>query len=181
MSVLVGALTLAATHSHALFSATPQVAGNLFTTDTLDPPSGLAAEDAGLEIDLNWTATPDTYADGYEILRSETSGSGYSVIDTVAGVATTSYTDPLGPQCPAKPTFSDTESTVQSSSSTSVTVAVPTGTNANDVLIAHIATDGSSPGFTTPTGWTLITTNTPGQGTGHAIYYRVATGTEPST
>jgi len=42
---------------------------------------------------LTWTATPDTYATGYEVLRSTTSGSGYALVGTVSGRTTTTFTD----------------------------------------------------------------------------------------
>jgi len=63
-----------------------------FTTDTLDPPTGLAAT-GGASIGLSWTATPDTYATGYEIRRSTTSGSGYALINTVTPRTATSTSD----------------------------------------------------------------------------------------
>jgi predicted ribosomally synthesized peptide with SipW-like signal peptide len=63
-----------------------------FTTDTLDPPTGLAAT-GGASIGLSWTATGDTYATGYEIRRSTTSGSGYALINTVTPRTATSSSD----------------------------------------------------------------------------------------
>jgi hypothetical protein len=63
-----------------------------FTTDTLDPPTGLNAT-GGATIGLSWTATGDTYATGYEIRRSTTSGSGYALVNTVTPRTATSTTD----------------------------------------------------------------------------------------
>lgn len=42
---------------------------------------------------LTWTATTSTWATGYEIARSTTSGGPYTVIATVSGIGTTTYTD----------------------------------------------------------------------------------------
>lgn len=42
---------------------------------------------------VSWTATTSTWADGYHVLRSTTSGGPYSVVATINGVGTTSYTD----------------------------------------------------------------------------------------
>ena len=66
---------------------------NAFTTDTLNPPSGLGASGGTCSIALNWTATPDTYAAGHRVLRSTTSGGPYSQIAQVTPRTTTTYTD----------------------------------------------------------------------------------------
>lgn len=70
------------------------------TADTLDPPSNLRC--TGLpnctvtfltKPTLTWTATPDTYATGYQVLRSTTSGSGYAQVGSVTPRTTTTFTD----------------------------------------------------------------------------------------
>ncbi len=75
--------------------------GHTVSTGSLQPPTNpgaaagtcvLAVEDA---IVVSWTRTTSTWADGYEILRSTTSGGPYSVVGTVAGQATESYTSSL--------------------------------------------------------------------------------------
>lgn len=74
-------------------------ASHSISTDQLQPPTDLAAANGpclllGLittpSVDLTWTATTSTWADGYEILSSTTSGGPYSVVKTVSGQATTS-------------------------------------------------------------------------------------------
>lgn len=71
-----------------------------FGADTLDPATNLRC--TGLlsctlafvvKPTLTWTATPDTYATGYDVYRSTTSGSGYVLINSVVGRTTTTYTD----------------------------------------------------------------------------------------
>lgn len=72
--------------------------GASVTTDTLDPPTGLGADTSTAgQIDLTWTPTVDGYATGYRIYRSETSGSGYALVDTVLGAGSTGYSDVFTP------------------------------------------------------------------------------------
>jgi hypothetical protein len=74
------------------------------TLDTLNPPTSLTCNGGGTTCNaglttrpvLNWVATPDLYATGYRILRSTTSGSGYTQIAQVTGRTTTTFTDTTG-------------------------------------------------------------------------------------
>ena len=76
----------------ALFTDPASVPGNAFTSDTLDPASGLSAT-GGTSVDLSWTATADTYASGHRVLRGTASGGPYSQIAEVTPRTTTTYTD----------------------------------------------------------------------------------------
>src|SRR6266851_1348594 len=66
--------------ANARLVATSSVTANTFSTDTLNPPSGLAGSGLVGNVTLNWTATPDTYATGYRVLRSSASGGPYSQV-----------------------------------------------------------------------------------------------------
>ena len=66
-----------------------------FAADTLAPPTGLAAT-GGATVTLTWTPSVDTYATGYAIYRSATSGSGYVLVSTVTPRTATTTTDSPG-------------------------------------------------------------------------------------
>jgi hypothetical protein len=91
------ALLLTASVASASFLDGESASATL-STDTLQPPTnpatahgpcvlGLAAS-----ITVSWTATPSPWAGGYEVRASLVSGGPYSVVGTVAGRTTTSYT-----------------------------------------------------------------------------------------
>ncbi len=61
-------------------------------TDTLDPPTGLAAT-GGTSAALSWTATADAYATGYDVLRGTVSGGPYSVVGSVSPRTVVATTD----------------------------------------------------------------------------------------
>src|SRR6185312_16563387 len=65
------------------------------TTDTLTPPTALAAT-GGTSVALTWTATADTYATGYEIHRAAAAGGPYSLVTTVTPRTTVAATDGPG-------------------------------------------------------------------------------------
>ena len=71
-----------------------ETVASTFSTETLDPPSGLAAS-AGLllRVNLSWTVTPDTRATGYQVLRGTASGGPYAQVATITSRATTTYQD----------------------------------------------------------------------------------------
>jgi hypothetical protein len=100
---VVGAITLVLIMSPVRMAATRFVAttgsgGSSVTTDILNPPTAVGADasTAG-RVNLTWTPTVDVYATGYQIYRSETSGSGYAFVNTVVGRASASYSDVFTP------------------------------------------------------------------------------------
>lgn len=78
-----------ASGSHTLSTGNLQPAANPGTA------AGRCVVVVGDAIVVSWTRTTSTWADGYEVLRSTTSGGPHSVVGTVAGQATESYTDSL--------------------------------------------------------------------------------------
>jgi Fibronectin type III domain len=66
---------------------------------TLAAPSDPDADGAcsilviGPAVDLTWTASPSSFATGYEVLRASTSSGPFVAVATVTGSSTVSYTD----------------------------------------------------------------------------------------
>ena len=58
---------------------------------------------------------------------------------------------------------------------TSVSVAVPTGTTTGDVMLAQIAYHDSGETITAPSGWTLLTSGSSGTQVTSGIYWKAAT------
>ena len=94
---VAGAAFLAGTVAYARFIDMAPVDSNTFALDVLNAPTSVTAT-GGTTITLNWTATPDTYATGYRIFRSTTSGGPYSQVGQVTPRTTTTFVDspPVG-------------------------------------------------------------------------------------
>jgi hypothetical protein len=95
--VVAGALVAAgaAPTSLAIFHRTRSTTADLATGSVL-PPTGLAASVGGSTVTLTWTPTTSATATRYDVLRSGTSGSGYSVIGSVSPISVTTTTDGPG-------------------------------------------------------------------------------------
>jgi hypothetical protein len=93
-AALVGAGAVAAPATLARFvdQGTSSIS---FSTDSLAPPTSLAATGTGSAA-LTWTPTTDAYAAGYELFRSTTSGGGYGLVGTVTPGSASSTTNSPG-------------------------------------------------------------------------------------
>ena len=94
MSTAILVLLLLATPvvaSLALFTDAA-ASSEVISTDTLDPPTTLAATGGG-NAALTWVATVDTYATGYELRRATVSGGPYSLVSTITPRTTVAATD----------------------------------------------------------------------------------------
>jgi hypothetical protein len=98
--LVVSALAMPAGGTTLALATDTETVASTITADTLNPPTNLAC--AGLpsctvtfltKPTLTWTTTPDTYASGYQVWRSTTSGSGYTQVASVTPRTTTTWTD----------------------------------------------------------------------------------------
>jgi hypothetical protein len=64
---------------------------------------------------------------------------------------------------------------------TTMTIALPTGTSANDVMLAAVTVTPASATATAPAGWTSITSTTNGTKLRMTTYYKVAGANEPAS
>jgi hypothetical protein len=84
----------------ASFTSVTAAVAAVMSSGTLASPTGVTAVNgtctvlpSGRQINLSWSASLSTFATGYTILRSTTSGSGYASIGSVSGRSTTNFID----------------------------------------------------------------------------------------
>lgn len=94
-AVLVVAMVGGTPVSLARFTSSRD-ATSTFVTATIAPPANLSGT-GGATASLAWTASTSTSADGYDVLRSVTSGSGYTKVGTVTPVTASSTVDTPAP------------------------------------------------------------------------------------
>jgi len=202
--VAVAALAIMAATAYAVFTDVFKVTNNTLTTDTLDPPTSLAASADGSDIRLDWTPTNDTYATGYKVQRGTTSDGPYIEIATVTPYTATTHTDTSpgsgrfyyvlrsyyenwesGKSNEASAsviTFRGSTSAGAPSGTLSLTINKPVGTAAGDVMIASIAVRPNTAAITVPAGWTPVRRidNANANANSLAVYYKVAGASEPA-
>jgi hypothetical protein len=89
--VLVGGLLGGVPASLARFTAADAATAG-FTTTRVLPPANLTGT-GGATVALAWTPSVSTWATGYELLRSATSGSGYTVVASITPIAASTTGD----------------------------------------------------------------------------------------
>lgn len=84
--------------AYARFGYERSVPSNGISTATLQPPTSLSATAScdgtdSAKIELSWTASTSSFADGYDVYRSSVDGGPYTKIDHVTGGTTAGYTN----------------------------------------------------------------------------------------
>jgi hypothetical protein len=92
--LIVGTLAVSPPVTLALLTAASTPTAT-FTTGSLLPPAALVGA-GGSTASLTWTASTSSAASGYLLLRSATSGSGYTQVGTVTPVSATATADAPG-------------------------------------------------------------------------------------
>jgi hypothetical protein len=83
----------------ASFTSVTAPVSVVMSSGTLASPTGVTAVRgtctilSSTKVNLSWTATASTFATGYVILRSTTSGGGYVSLGAVSGRSTTTFID----------------------------------------------------------------------------------------
>jgi hypothetical protein len=173
------AAALLATPAYAAFVSATGSSSNSLGADTLDPPTAVASSRTGGVNTVTWTASVDSYADGYDLYRSTSPSSGFSLLTTVAGGSTVSYDDDVcaGGGCGAD--YAETGGTFVGNAN-SASLSVPAGTQSGDLLLAFVSVAYQFPRVNpAPSGWTMIA-EAHSSANGH-MFYRVADGTEPAS
>src|SRR3954463_15367330 len=93
--VTLAVLAMATPVTLARFTAGPAT-GAAFSTGSIAPPTGVAASLGGSMVTLTWTPSTSSVVTGYDVMRSSTSGSGYSTIATVTPRTAVSTTNSPG-------------------------------------------------------------------------------------
>ncbi len=96
--VTVALAGIVSTGSSASFTGSGTNPSNTVGSAALNAPTSLSASIAsnGADVNLSWTATTSSYATGTRVYRSSTSGGPYSLVQTIAGLATTTWSESLG-------------------------------------------------------------------------------------
>ena len=164
-------------------------------------PTGLVAAVNSRGVALDWANNTDGDLAGYNVFRSASASGPFTKLNP-ALLTTSQYTDNAAPQGASfyRVTAVDTAAQQSNPATTSatrrimfrsaatgsardasgITVNKPSGVATGDLLLAALDVR-RAPNITAPAGWTLIRTTTNGTAMRQAVYYRIATASEPSS
>jgi len=89
--------------------------------------------------------------------------------------------DATPPTPPSGISLRSSSANTTGSSSSSLTLNVPAGTQSGDVMVAHVVVRTAGNTITAPTGWTQIVRKDTGSALSTVAYYKVASSSEPAS
>ncbi len=199
----VGAFALAPQSALGLFTATRSVPTNTISTSSVLAPTGLAASGSGSSVTLTWTATASTFAAGYDVLRSTTSGGPYTPIAQVTPRTTVTFADSTvttgvtyyyvlrayyqswtsantAEVAAATCTAGIVQSAMGGGTTNTISATFPSTPVPGRLLVAVAATRNAG-SLTPPAGWSTAISQTNAGSASQAVFYKVAGASEPST
>jgi hypothetical protein len=99
-AALAAAVVILAPAALASWSSSITAGPMPVSSATLAAPTGLGATCSNGTITLTWTQTSSTWADGYDLVRSTTTGGPYTLVKHINGRAVVSTTD-IPPAAPS--------------------------------------------------------------------------------
>jgi hypothetical protein len=163
-------------------------------------PANLTAAVTSANVELAWQANTEPDLTGYNVYRGTNAAGPYTKL-TATPITATQYTDDTAPRGTSHYRVTAVNTAVQESAPAEISatrlillrsVSSTNSRNANNIRISRpsgvvngafmIAAIGVRPtlNITAPSGWTLIRTETTGTTTRQAVYFKIATGNEPS-
>jgi len=163
-------------------------------------PTGLTALATTVDTELTWNAVSG--ASGYNVYRAAASSGPYvklngalltatAYVDSTASATTSSWyqvvaVNAIGTESAPASVVAHRRiqlvntTTGANNATSSLQLSVPAGRAVDDLLLATITINGAQ-SITPPTGWTLVRVDTSGSTLRQAIYYRLATSSEPAS
>ena len=181
-------------HDHIYERFAPQTADGI-----LDTTHGVRQITAGLGGRSRYgltTAAPNSlvrYSADYGVLKLTLHNGSYdfemlragdaAVIDSDTASCHGAPTPPPPPPPPVPGTIGEIGSSISQSSTArgSISLARPAGVGAGHVMVAQIVSNDDDPGFVAPPGWTLVSDRSITNAIRQAVYYRVATSSDPTS
>ena len=189
-----GAELVLAGHDHVYERFAPQTADGL-----LDTTYGVRQITNGLGGRSRYgftTAVPNSevrYSADYGVLKLSLRAGSYdfemlrvgdaAVIDSDTGSCHGAPEPPPPPPPPVPGTIQAVGSSFSQSSTAqpALSLARPAGVGAGHVMVAHIVSNDDDPGFIAPAGWTLVSDRSIANAVRQAVYWRVATASDPTS
>ncbi len=94
VAALLGVSTARASWASSATAGPLTVTSAILTAASgLSASNGACVKNKSIAVNLSWSASASPFADGYEIFRSNKAGGAYTILSTVPGAGTTTYTD----------------------------------------------------------------------------------------